>query len=139
MDAALVPLMGFMVAGAVCLWWLPNVAGRTRSERLTRAEQLLAEMLTEDEYVRLGRCGYLEVPSPSIPGRVYRIPRHGGGVGVYQAGEAIMSLCIQPVKFLPDPDVVLANKLMIEGNEQEYLRTANRLSAAYHRRARETS
>jgi hypothetical protein len=36
-----------------------------------------------------------------------------------------MELCLQPVEPLPEGDVVLMHKLMIEANEQEYLRTAN--------------
>lgn len=93
--------------------------------------KLLAEMLTEDEYSQLGRLGYLEVRSPSVPDRVYHIPKHRGSVKVYESGEGVMSLCVQPVKSVPDADVVLIHKLMIEGNEREYLRLANRLSAPY--------
>jgi hypothetical protein len=91
-----------------------------------RAETLLAEMLSEEEYCLLGRKGYLEVSSPSIPERVYRIPRYRGRIHVYEDNRAVMSLCVQPIELVPDADVVLIHKLMIEGNEQEYLRTANR-------------
>lgn len=91
-----------------------------------RAEQMLRDVLHEDEYRQLCRRGYLEVPSHSRARRVYRIPRHQGQVKVYESGVPIMALCVQPVDPVPDGDVVLMHKLMIEGNEEEYLRIANR-------------
>jgi hypothetical protein len=95
-------------------------------EAQERAEALLHRILTDDEYRQLSRRGYLEVPSPSRPRRVYRIPRHQGQVRVYEGGVPIMALCVQSVEPIPDGDVVLMHKLMIEGNEEEYLRIANR-------------
>ena len=47
-------------------------------------------------------------------------------VKVYEGGVPIMALCVQSVEPIPDGDAVLMHKLMIEGNEQEYLRIANR-------------
>jgi len=91
-----------------------------------RAEALLKELLSEDEYRQLNRRGYLEVHSPSRPRRTYRVPRHQGQVKVFDDGVPTMALCVQPVEPIPDGDVVVMHKLMIEGNEAEYLRTANR-------------
>ncbi len=95
-------------------------------EAQERAEQLLRDLLTEDEYRTLNRRGYLEVPSRTRPRRVYRIPRHQGQVKVYEGGVPIMALCVQSVEPVPDGDAVVMHKLMIEGNEEEYLRIANR-------------
>ena len=95
-------------------------------EAQERAEALLREILSDDEYRQLGRRGYLEVSSPSRPRRNYRIPRHQGQVKVYEGGVPIMALCVQSVEPIPDGDAVLMHKLMIEGNEEEYLRVANR-------------
>jgi hypothetical protein len=103
-------------------WWQERRAARER------AEVVLRELLTEDEYRQLNRLGYLGVPSPSRPGRTYRVPHHGGQVRVYEGGRPIMALCVQSVVPMPAGDVVLMHKLMIEGNEVEYLRIANRLS-----------
>jgi hypothetical protein len=47
-------------------------------------------------------------------------------VAVAEGGVDVALLCIAPVDWLPPSDVVLAHKLMIEGDEQEYLRRANR-------------
>jgi hypothetical protein len=41
-------------------------------------------------------------------------------------GKAIMRLCLQPVDGLPDADVVVLHKLMIEANEETYLQKANK-------------
>lgn len=91
-----------------------------------RAEALLQEMLNEEEYRQLSRRGFLELASPSRPRRTYRIPRHQGQVKVFQDGMPIMALCVQSVEPLPDGDAVLMHKVMLEGNEDEYLRIANR-------------
>lgn len=91
-----------------------------------RADSLLSEVLTNDEYYQLRRRGYLEVFSPSNPARIYRVPRHRGRVQVFEDGKSIMTLCVQPTSLVPDSDVILMHKLMIEGNEQEYLQLANR-------------
>ncbi len=44
---------------------------------------------------------------------------------MYVKDRQIMPLCVQPVEGIPRADVVLTHKLMIEGNEQEYLRGAD--------------
>jgi len=91
----------------------------------SRAKALMREMLSENQYQQLIKYGYLEMPSPSMENRTYRIPGSGGLVKVYEKGCAIMELCLQPAEPLPDGDVVVMHKLMIEANEQEYLQKAN--------------
>lgn len=93
-----------------------------------RAHALMREMLTPEEYQQIKDCGYLDVISPSTSERVYRIPGAGGLVHVYEHGHAIMDLCLQPVDVLPESDVVVMHKLMIQGNEDEYLLKANRFA-----------
>ncbi|HLQ27604.1 MAG TPA: hypothetical protein VK140_00030 [Ktedonobacteraceae bacterium] len=91
----------------------------------SRAKMLLREMLSENQYQQLIKFGYLEVASPGFDSRIYRIPGSGGLVKVYERGCAVMELCLQPAEPLPDGDVVVMHKLMIEGNEEEYLQKAN--------------
>jgi hypothetical protein len=91
-----------------------------------RAEALLMQVLSEEEYRSLDRRGYIEVQSPSRPRRIYRVPRHQGQVKVFEGGVPLMALCVQPVDPIPDGDTIIMHKLMIEGNESEYLRIANR-------------
>jgi hypothetical protein len=100
----------------------------SRSEHLSaddRAEALLREIVSEEHYRQLLKLGYLEVASPSIAHRRYRIPAGGGLVKVYEHGRKVVELCLQPAEPLPESDVMLLHKLMIEANEQEYLRVAN--------------
>jgi len=90
-----------------------------------RAAALLRELLSDSEQRQLLQAGFLEVPSSRIPGRVYRVPSRPGWVDVFEADRLAMRVCVEPVEQLPQADVVLMHKLMIEGNEQDYLRTAN--------------
>jgi len=95
-------------------------------ESQARAERLLQDILTEAEYRQLNRRGYLDVQSPSRPRRIYRVPRHRGQVKVLEGSVPIMSLCVQSIEPIPDGDAVIMHKLMIEGNEAEYIKIANR-------------
>jgi hypothetical protein len=84
-------------------------------------------MLTPEQCRQLLWHGYLEVHSPSAAGRVYRVPRNRGSfVQVLDDGKAVMRLCVQPVERLPDADVIVLHKLMIEANEEHYLQKANK-------------
>jgi len=107
--------------------WLivqPYLKGWSRAER--RASDLLRDILTPEQLRQLLWRGYLEIPSPTEPRRVYRVPRSKGYVQVIENGRAVMRLCLQPVECLPDADVVVLHKLMIEANEETYLQKANK-------------
>ena len=108
------------------LWLIiqPYSKGLSRAER--RAAGLLRDTLTPEQFHQLTWRGYLEIPSPTEPRRVYRVPRSKGYVQVIENGRAIMRLCLQPVECLPDADIVVLHKLMIEGNEEAYLEKANK-------------
>lgn len=90
-----------------------------------RAAALLHELLSEAEHRQLLQAGYLAVPSPNVADRIYRVPARPGWVDVFEADRLAMRVCVEPVEPLPQADVVLMHKLMIEGNEREYLRQAN--------------
>jgi hypothetical protein len=100
---------------------------RVRAEAERRAEQLVRDLLEEAEFQQLIKRGYLEVRSPTFPGRVYLIPERQGPVTVCEQGKPVMRLCVQCLERVPDYDTVAMHKLMIEGNEREYLRVANRV------------
>lgn len=108
------------------IWLLlqPYMKGWSRAER--RAAGLLRDTLTPEQCRQLVWRGYLEVPSPTEPQRVYRVPRTKGYVQVIENGRAIMRLCLQPIECLPDADLVVLHKLMIEANEEMYLQKANK-------------
>lgn len=99
-------------------WW-PVPAERT-------SELLLRDLLAPTEYDQLCASGYLDIASPSRPGRRYHIPRGPGQVLVVEDGHVTERLCLQPVHTnLPEADVVLMHKLLIESDETTYLQTAN--------------
>ena len=135
MSADLVWLaVSALALGALALsWWRPPSTtggvpdGPQWFAAHRRAERLLAANLSERERLQLQRCGYIELVSPKVRGRTYRVPARPGMVEVYEHGEPAMRLCVQPAVPLPQPDVVLMHKLLIEGDEQTYLRMANRL------------
>lgn len=108
------------------IWLLlqPYMKGWSRAER--RAASLLRDTLTPEQCRQLVWRGYLEVPSPTEPQRVYRVPRTRGYVQVIENGRAVMRLCLQPIECLPDADLVVLHKLMIEANEETYLQKANK-------------
>lgn len=116
----LVPL-GLCIAVAACIW--------PKADQ--RAGELLRAILTPEEYRQLIRQGYIDITSPGDPGRVYRVPRFAGRVQVREKGRATMWLCLQPLGWVPDADIVVIHKLMIEANEEAYLQTANLRTASY--------
>lgn len=134
-EALVLLLAAWVLFLVLALWYLARLGdgdwgrwSRLLGDRISaehRAHQLMREMLTATQYQQLTRHGYVEVGSPTIANRVYRIPGGGGLVRVYEQGRAVMDLCLQSVDPLPDGDVVVMHKLMIEGNEEEYLAKAN--------------
>ena len=92
-----------------------------------RAKELLRSLLTYQQYHQLMRRGYLDIKSPSKPGCVYRVPKSQGLVHVIEHGIRKMSLCLQPLEWVPDADVVVMHKLMIEADEGTYLQMANKI------------
>lgn len=130
MNALLPPLVSvlLMVVLFGILWQMgstPLYRRTNREEAERKAEELLQSHLSPEEYHQLITQGYLRVQSPSVPNRTYLVPRYRGLVRVYEQGRAVKRLCVGPVESVPDADVVLMHKLMIEGNEEEYLKTAN--------------
>jgi hypothetical protein len=115
-----------MLAAAPMIWLFvqPHLRAWLPSER--RALALLRTMLTPGELRQLNWRGYLDVPSPSIDQRTYRVPRNRGMVQVLEGGRAVMRLCLQPTVRLPDADIVVMHKLMIEANETDYFEQANK-------------
>ncbi len=89
-----------------------------------RAQDLLREVLGEEQHQALQILGYLEVRSRLVQGRVYRIWQPGL-VEVHEQGRFCGRLCLQPVVALPNSDVILLHKVLLEGDEEGYLRTAN--------------
>jgi hypothetical protein len=122
-------LLGIIVAlSLVPLWRLTLDSYLKWSEANRRANELLRSVLTREQYRQLMRRSYLDIPSPRDPGCIYRVPRSIGQVGVIERGRRKASLCLQPLEWVPDADIVVMHKLMIEADEETYLQTANKLT-----------
>ncbi len=109
----------------VLFWRLSRDSNLKWSEANRRANELLRSVLTSEQYDQLTRNGYLDIPSPRDPGCTYRVPRAQGLVRVIEQGRHKANLCLQPLEAVPDADIVVIHKLMIEADEETYLQTAN--------------
>jgi len=129
MEMLLYLMLGILVVlYLVWIWKLSFHSFLKWSEANQRANELLRSVLSSEQYDQLTRNGYLDIPSPSDPVCIYRVPRVQGLVKVIEQGRHKESLCLQAQEAVPDADHVLIHKLMIEANEQIYLQTANRLA-----------
>ncbi len=118
---SLIPFV-LLVLGIVLFFYWSEKSERQANEK---AKLLVGSILTPEELQQLHTAGYLEISSRLHPGRAYRIPSGPGMVEVIEAGKCSERLCVQSMEQIPQPEVVLMHKLMIEGNEPEYLEKAN--------------
>ena len=107
-------------------WRLRQTAGK-------HADAVLARVLSPAERAQLRRDGFLEVSSPSVPGRRYRIPRRGSPVAVLEPSGRVVYLCLQPETPVAPQELVVVHKLLLEGAEAEYWERANRVGRAMGR------
>jgi len=93
-----------------------------------RAGELLRAVLSQEQYRQLMRRGYVDIPSPRDPQCIYRVPQAPGLVEVIEQGRRKASLCLQPLEWVPDADIVVIHKLMIEADEETYLQKSNMIA-----------
>ena len=98
-----------------------------------RARALVRQVLSEREYTELRREGFLQVASQTSPGRTYRIPAAGSPVAALEPDGRVVYLCLQPAEPIPREELVVVQKLLLEGAEEEYWRRANRVGRALGR------
>ncbi len=96
-----------------------------------RAEDLLRTSLTPEQLSTYERHGFVEVASRLHPGRSYRIDGWRPVAVFSSSGEFQGAICLRPRENLPAPDVIVAQKLYIEGAEEEFLASGNWLSPAW--------
>jgi hypothetical protein len=111
-------------------WWRSRLAER----RATRhAEDLVRHVLSDREYAQLRREGFIEVRSRRVPGRAYRIPAGGSPVAALEPDGRLVYLCLQPALPVPRPELLIIQKLLLEGDEDEFWQRANRVGRALGR------
>jgi hypothetical protein len=120
-EVVLLLLLGAFIVGS----------SRKRPGAKRRASELLRAVLTPEQYSQFTQQGHIDIPSPSDPERVYRVPKSPGRVQVREKGRLTMWLCLQPYEWVPDADVVAIHKLMIEADEETYLQKANHFIPSY--------
>jgi hypothetical protein len=97
-----------------------------RQHAATRALALLLACLDAAQQEAYQQHGYFDVVSET--GQTYRIHKGiSGNVKLLApaTGKEVRSYCAHPGEDLPVEDVVLAQKLMLEHHEAEFLRLAN--------------
>jgi hypothetical protein len=106
-----------------------RVAGQpSKPEDEDKASALLNEWLRPEQRATLDRHGYFDVRG-SHTGKCYRI-RRGRNMNIDELGKnggQVATWCFGPVGYLPLGDVMLAQKLALETDEQTTLAVANRL------------
>jgi len=119
-------IMGIL--SLVLVGWLFTHSLLQWLESMPRASVLLRAVLTRAQYRQLMWRGYVDIPSPRDQQRFYRVPRYPGLVGMIEQGKRKADLCLQPLEWVPDADIVVMHKLLIEADEETYLQTANRFT-----------
>ena len=118
-------VFALLVVVLILIWTLAVVITVSYHKGQRRASELLRAILTAEQYDQLIEQDYIDIPSPSYPERVYRVPQFSGRVQVREKGKLKMWLCLQPIDWVPDADIVVIHKLMIEADEKIYLQKAN--------------
>jgi hypothetical protein len=90
-----------------------------------KAKRLLKSLLTEDQEQSLDEKGCFDL---TIGDRIYRVAPGRGVTRIAADGKADESYCIHPDGSLglPVEDWAIAQKLLLETNEEEFLRIANK-------------
>jgi hypothetical protein len=97
---------------------------KAREEAKVKARKLLRENLSPAQLESFDRVGYF---FQEIGGRRYKINlgRSGNVYEVDKNDKHLTRFCIHPAMDVPDEDTVLAQKLLLSANEQEFRRIAN--------------
>jgi hypothetical protein len=102
-------------------------AGKAKAVK-ERAEKLLREALSKEQHKHLKEKGFFELvvhDSKKKATRTYRIHQGThGNVRLVEGGREVTRYCGQPVG-VPVEDAMLAQKLMLETDEEGFLRVAN--------------
>jgi len=95
-----------------------------------KAEALLREFLSAEQIEALEKRNAFQLESISKDGsrKRYEIQRgrQGNVFLLDQKGERVEKYCIHPFEYVPDADTMLTQKLLLESNEELFLKTANR-------------
>lgn len=99
---------------------------RQQKEADKKADQLLKSLLSPEQIAQLDELSAFIITTPK--GNTYRIKRGWAGniEKIDRDGQATDRFCIHPKISVPYADNMATQKLMLETNEDEFLRVANR-------------
>ena len=95
------------------------------ADALAKARALLVEAIGEEAVQKLDMGGTYPVPSKKYKGTEYHLRLKRAPVRVVIGGQTVQEICIQPTANIPDYDMVLALKKMIEFDETVLVGTGN--------------
>lgn len=94
------------------------------SSEENRAIDTLREMITEEEYRRYIKYGFILVRGAS--GRVYQIFRSNAHTKIWKDGKCVAEVCVRiSDRHIPPTDNLIAFKTLIETSENEFIKTGN--------------
>lgn len=93
------------------------------SENELVAIETLREMISETEYRRYMKYGFISVRSKS--GSVYQVFRNHPHTKVWKDGKLVEEVCVRIRNKVPPTDNVIAFKIMIETDEDEFKKIGN--------------
>ena len=117
-----------VIIAIIALGWQVVGSYREWFSAKRQAGELLRAVLTPEQYCQLMQFSYIDIPSTRDQERIYRVPRGPGLVRVIEKGRQTASLCLKPQEWVPDADIVVMHKLMIEADEETYLQKAHRFA-----------
>lgn len=92
-----------------------------------KATELLLENLDAEQQIEFNQHKRFTVHVRGKVDQHYLIEYgYAGNVKLFHKGKAIAKFCIHPAHNLPNEDVMLAQKLLLETNEEQFLKIANK-------------
>jgi hypothetical protein len=105
--------------------WTPLPKNPDREKAKARAKELLVAHLTPNQRREYEQHGCFHVVTRKKHRYLIKQGRISNVIRLNKRGKPIRAFCIHPKIFVPDADTMLAQKLMLETDEEEFLRIAN--------------
>jgi hypothetical protein len=107
-----------------------RAAEEARKAAVAKAVALLREHLDESQRQEFERDRHFHVISQSGKRYRLRVGRSGNVFELDEQGREVNRYCIHPGEWVPDEDTMLAQKLLLETDEGEFRRLANKTRLA---------
>lgn len=105
--------------------WTPLQKNPDREKAKARAKELLVKHLTPNQRGEYEQHGCFHVVTRKKHRYLIKQGRISNVIRLNKRGKPVRAFCIHPKIFVPDEDTMLTQKLMLETDEDEFLRIAN--------------